>query len=909
MAVFIELDESGPTTSDLLSLPGYSTFGVTEVVPFAFDLDASENIFGVNGGSNLPAAMSQADRFALEDKIQHAIDYGALGFVTTVPMEAFVTPNSFIAPATTEADVQRGVDVAADAWTINIQSASYAPAVTVPFDLTFDNDGATTLADLTMDGTGKTLTLADDFTIGNSLTATNGLVLTGANKIVLEPVATISESNSSYVTGNVETTRDLNAASTTYDLGGLGLELTPQPFAGLPGVTTVTRVTGTALDANAPSTDQSITRYFDVVPATNVGLNVDILFRYFAHELNGNTDGSLQIFEAPLPYAADSWFHLGGDNSTLGEIAFDGMATFSRLSASADDVPLAPIDNIILKGDTVTGIPFTQVVVPVRVNDYHSITSFSGTLNWDPTLIDYAGIQDEAFGPGSIPVGTTNAATGTLTLSYAVASGQTLSDGDILFSLVFDVQPGLYVPQEADITWSSSPTALEVSQEKEALARIVDATFSQAKVEIPANVDISGTVRAETGDGINLTNLDLTGTNGPLQVVTDPTGTFTFTVSENQPNTIAASKPTVQASDIGNGISTFDIVLIQRHFNVLQPLSSPYKIIAADVNLSGGVNIFDIFPLQNLILGTTTSLAQYYRFVSSDHVFTNPNDPWDGPGFTNTRDYPLSTALTSQDFIGMKIGDVNNSWLAGNARITTVDEVYFDLADHQVEPGTQVTIPVHVRDFQNVIGYQFSLEWDPAVLQFESVQEGIVPAAYGTWNTSNGMLTTSWAGLQGQTFADGDTAFSLTFTVVGGMGAQSPLVLSSGFTPMEAYNGNLQYLSVVSAGGMVTVGADATTSILDPSLAGYALLKNVPNPFSTQTRIRFEIPQAGEVNLEIYNTTGQIVRRYQDAYGPGKHEVIWAGDNEAGMRLASGTYYCRMTSGQFTGVIKLVLTD
>ncbi|MBK9736814.1 MAG: hypothetical protein IPO92_18385 [Saprospiraceae bacterium] len=54
-----------------------------------------------------------------------------------------------------------------------------------------------------------------------------------------------------------------------------------------------------------------------------------------------------------------------------------------------------------------------------------------------------------------------------------------------------------------------------------------------------------------------------------------------------------------------NGVSTLDLVMIQRHILGLQSLSSPYKIIAADANNDGKVTASDLTDIRKLILGIT----------------------------------------------------------------------------------------------------------------------------------------------------------------------------------------------------------------------------------------------------------------------------------------------------------------
>jgi hypothetical protein len=111
-----------------------------------------------------------------------------------------------------------------------------------------------------------------------------------------------------------------------------------------------------------------------------------------------------------------------------------------------------------------------------------------------------------------------------------------------------------------------------------------------------------------------------------------------------------------------NGVSTFDMILISRHILGVQPLNSPYKRIAADTNGSGHITALDLIQLRRMILGIENGFDQVdsWRFVDAAYTFPDPANPW-------AEEFPevihldnLSMAFnTDQDFIAIKIGDVN----------------------------------------------------------------------------------------------------------------------------------------------------------------------------------------------------------------------------------------------------------
>ncbi len=70
------------------------------------------------------------------------------------------------------------------------------------------------------------------------------------------------------------------------------------------------------------------------------------------------------------------------------------------------------------------------------------------------------------------------------------------------------------------------------------------------------------------------------------------------------------------------------------------------------------------------------------------------------------------------------------------------------------------------------------------------------------------------------------------------------------------------------------------------------LFQNQPNPFSPQTRIGFELPGNGSVELSIYAPDGRLVRTLLDGQREaGHHTVRWDGRDDSGRRASGGVYF------------------
>ena len=88
----------------------------------------------------------------------------------------------------------------------------------------------------------------------------------------------------------------------------------------------------------------------------------------------------------------------------------------------------------------------------------------------------------------------------------------------------------------------------------------------------------------------------------------------------------------------------------------------------------------------------------------------------------------------------------------------------------------------------------------------------------------------------------------------------------------------------------------------------FELAQNFPNPFNPETVIRYALPQASTVTLEVYNLLGQKVRTLVDhAPQPADFYLVsWDGRDERGEAIATGVYLYRLVAGQFVSTRKMV---
>jgi hypothetical protein len=108
---------------------------------------------------------------------------------------------------------------------------------------------------------------------------------------------------------------------------------------------------------------------------------------------------------------------------------------------------------------------------------------------------------------------------------------------------------------------------------------------------------------------------------------------------------------------------------------------------------------------------------------------------------------------------------------------------------------------------------------------------------------------------------------------------------------------------------LATVGAGTDSSQEDLTLPMVRELSNVPNPFTAETRIRYELADPAEVTLEIFDARGRLVREIlagasQEA---GRYEIPWDRTSATGERVSAGVYFVCVRAGTTVSAQKVVI--
>lgn len=406
---------------------------------------------------------------------------------------------------------------------------------------------------------------------------------------------------------------------------------------------------------------------------------------------------------------------------------------------------------------------------------------------------------------------------------------------------------------------------------------------------------ITGSVTTANEETLAGVNVELIGSETADQA-TDVEGYYAFPSMElgGQYSVVPAKN-----DDYRNGVNTLDIVFIQRHILGIETLSSPHKMIAADVNSDESIKPSDLLELRKLILGITTELpnAESWRFIDAAYEFPSMEDPFLDE-VPSVYDINQLNSDMSVDFVAVKVGDVNqDANVTGEKEIDSrsAKQINFSTANTSYVSGETVEVPLILASDVELVGAQFTLNIAEGlqVIGVESelitVDENNLGLAYA----ANGQVTFSWNDVSGVSLTDTDVFATLIMTATQSGTVGNSISISSDVTTAEAYNGSYEVMDL----GLEIEGRSNT--------AAFTVEQNRPNPFSDVTTITFELPKAANVSFVVYDVTGKIVMSKSSAYTAGAHDII-VRENEI---TGSGIYYYQLSAGEHSATKKMVVIE
>ena len=344
----------------------------------------------------------------------------------------------------------------------------------------------------------------------------------------------------------------------------------------------------------------------------------------------------------------------------------------------------------------------------------------------------------------------------------------------------------------------------------------------------------------------------------------------------------------VHDKDYLNGVSTLDLLLIQRHILGIEYLGSPYRIIAADINRNEQVSAIDLIELRKLILGIYEELPENdsWRFVEQKQNFSDPLSPW--PVRENIDIHDLSTDRMDNDFIAVKIGDVDNSAGFGKSNRYKNEGSTVEMKYDILETGqSDYLIPFYLSGDQELAGLQAGIKFRTGDVVITGIEQGKIPVGPENIYFENGTIRISWHEIEPVRVSHDEALFYVTVKANGKLNVGS-LSLDQSYLANELYSGSLETYALELSG--------------EDAISGNRLYQNVPNPFSRSTTVDFELNKATDVTIRIIDVNGRLVYSSTGYYSKGKNTITINGDELQG----NGIYYLNLESEAFSATRKMI---
>jgi hypothetical protein len=328
-----------------------------------------------------------------------------------------------------------------------------------------------------------------------------------------------------------------------------------------------------------------------------------------------------------------------------------------------------------------------------------------------------------------------------------------------------------------------------------------------------------------------------------------------------------------------------------------------YTVNALDISNSvPGTNSYTGFAAANNSLikgwfagGPTVGIADFSLFVSRWGT-TSASSKWqpifdlNGDGVIDIKDFSLFV----KDY-GKSTGTAKLNPVAGMNYNTSLA---LKTNDNVVNVGEEFGVLVSINNATSLNGLAFTMKYDSRKVDFVRAvpveknlltSNGAVAPLFYVNNDEPGKVTVVQA-IDGNVAGSGDFAV-LTFKLLNDN--SGALVISNAEVSDANYSVN-------------TVKANSAKVAAKPK--SYALYQNYPNPFNPSTTIKYDLPEAASIKIQIFNSLGQVVRSYtNEGQKAGYHAFVWDGKDEAGLTVSSGTYFYRIDAGNFTSTKKMIL--
>lgn len=266
------------------------------------------------------------------------------------------------------------------------------------------------------------------------------------------------------------------------------------------------------------------------------------------------------------------------------------------------------------------------------------------------------------------------------------------------------------------------------------------------------------------------------------------------------------------AGDAREDLSVLDLVFIGREIAYDNLFSTDYQDIAGDANRDNVLSAVDLLEFRQLVLGEQTGFAANvpWHFVPNDFDFSG------GAAFVPDQIELVNVVSDSSNnnFRGIKIGNLAHEGEFGVSSAPPL-EFYFDTTQTCVA-GDTATLELKVRNFTNISGFQFTLNWDNTELAWETMTPANLPGLsngnLGLFRAPTGELPVVWMTLDSLTLPDETTIATFDFAALGVPGAAFEVDFNGSTTEPQAVGKNLEMVNTTFGMGRILPDPDSPIS-------------------------------------------------------------------------------------------------
>lgn len=394
--------------------------------------------------------------------------------------------------------------------------------------------------------------------------------------------------------------------------------------------------------------------------------------------------------------------------------------------------------------------------------------------------------------------------------------------------------------------------------------RVQDPSLVCNACQVDDNITINGrinTLRGAPLEGVTVRG----GTAG--HTVTNRFGGYQLGGTVGDSYVLSAEKDV----DPRAGLSTIDLLILQRHLLGLAPFTNPFVRLAADVNRDGQVDLGDLITLQALILARRElyPTGSPWRFVSA---------LWDGTG-NPEEEIVLSELLDcgfDHDFIGLRVGDLNDSFgadagAANGGRsndFTSARPVSLEVQDRKISAGEVFSLPVTIAGLPDFAGGQAAVRWDGTALRHLD-QKSDQLSSNRNFRLGSDYLWVSWSD---DLVADELLAIEFLALKDGKISDFIILASDDGFSD-EIYDRQLTAHPLFLTWNTFNSEVGVTEASEAGELFGgkvSELLGVLPNPARSFTTVGVYLGQEQSVHLMVTDFTGRRLISHQQRLGSGE---------------------------------------